>query len=1328
MPASQHLEWLRLVDVSGPFLSPTVLDDLLTQGLLGIPTPLRQSLRQAHEEWRDAVDLGDRQLPALHKAWIAHVLRVGLDWSDRELLAGDDPAWRHLVEEHGVELRPDFALIGSDRAPLAFVQVLPPDGDPGKPPTRDRWAANSIDRMVHLCRAKQVRVGLITDGERWVVVNAPIGSTSGWATWLARIWWQEPQTFQAFRTLLEVRRWFGPADQALPGLLEASAEAHDEITTTLGEQVRQAVEAIIQALDRLNRDQGGRLLAGVSERQLYEAGLTVMMRLVVLLCAEERGLLPVEEPLYQESYAISTLRAQLDALPDEVLERQHSAWSRILALVRGVYGGIAHDRLRLPALGGSIFDPDRYPFLEGRTDGTTWREVPAAPLLIDDRVVLYLLRSLQILESKAGAQLLSFRALDVEQIGHVYEGLLEHTVLRMTEPALGLTGSPKIPTPCVPLVELETARQRGVQILADLVAERTGRQARTIVNELAAEPDAALRAAVIRASSGDADLARRTMPFAGLLRCDARGERLVYGKGSVLVTGGADRRETGSHYTPRHLAEQIAAKTLEPLCYTGPAEGHPREKWTLHAPERLLDLKVCDPAMGSGAFLVAGCRYLAERLVEAWRQAEDAGKRITEDGSVHDDLGSAEPMPVDADERMTRARRLVAERCIYGVDINPVAVELAKISLWLVTWAKGRPFGFLDHRLKSGDSLLGVINLDQLVQMRLVPAACHQETIFTKSIRDAVNESIKIRALMTKRNIRNIADVQDLNRNADACDRIMAFGSTMANALIGASFASIGKSNDLVKSSERLVFDGVRAMNGDIDELKRISSQASEQLRIESQGNDPRVAFHWPLQYPEVFCQGKGGFDGIIGNPPFLGGRKIRGALGGNYLSYLTSFIGSHSSGNADLCAYFFIRSFELLDQLGACGLIASNTIAEGDTRRTGLDYILSRGGRIFSANDDFPWPGSASITISMVHFTKTCREIPCLLSGRAVDVITASLRTEVIAEKAVEIPGNADMCFQGSVLAAKGFILDRETAEKLILEDKKNADVIQPYFTGDEVFNLPSLSPLRYVINFRNWSIDRAKAYPGPFSIVERDVRPIRMKVNRKAHRELWWQYGDKRTSLYSLLGKISKAIVQTHHTKYLSPQFVETGPVFSHSMVVFPSENYWLYCLLNSFVHEAWARENGSSIGTGLRYTPTDCFYTFPLIPPEKTPRIAEMGRLLEKSRSIFRSGRNCSVNQMLDLMHSPDSNENDVVSLRNIEKEMTIAVLDAYGWSDLGETLEFNEIHRLPDGCRIRFAPPSAVWDEVARRLLKLNSELGLSRCAITRGRHCHSEEHS
>ena len=235
---------------------------------------------------------------------------------------------------------------------------------------------------------------------------------------------------------------------------------------------------IIRTLDRIDRDEKGELLAGVAEPDLYEAALTVMMRLVFLFSAEERGLLLLGDPLYDEHYAVSTLVARLQEAADqhgeEVLERRHDAWVRLLATFRAVYGGVRHERLKLLPYAGRLFDPDRFPFLEGRRPGTRWKEIPATPLPIDNRTVLHLLRSLQYLEMRGEARRLSFRALDIEQIGHVYEGLLDHTARRATEPVLSLTAA-KGDEPEVALSELERLRAKGEADLLKFLREQTGR-------------------------------------------------------------------------------------------------------------------------------------------------------------------------------------------------------------------------------------------------------------------------------------------------------------------------------------------------------------------------------------------------------------------------------------------------------------------------------------------------------------------------------------------------------------------------------------------------------------------------------------------------------------------------------------------------------------------------------------------------------------------------------------------------------------------------------------------------------------------------------------
>lgn len=674
---SRHGEWLSLIDVSGPFLAEPVLKRTFPQGLEQTDPLTRKHVRQAYDEWREAVDADDPGCAAIHRAWIDLVLKRALeldeDGEEDVLKSGSalPGSLAFAVSQHDVTLRPDYAVFDADNGdrPLMFAAVYPPDVDLGAPVKGERWAAPPAERMVELCRARDVRLGLVTNGECWMLVDAPVGGVTSFASWYARLWGQEPVTFQAFVNLLGIRRFFADDGERLPALLDESLKLQDEVTDALGEQVRRAVEVLVQALDRADVDRNRELLAGVEPPELYEAALTVMMRIVFLLSAEERGLLLLDDESYQAFYAVSTLRMQLRADSDEILERRQDAWSRLLANFRAVYGGIEHEALKLPALGGSLFDPDRFPLLEGRARGTSWREHPAAPLPIDNRTVLLLLDAVQLFEGRT----LSYRALDIEQIGYVYEGLLERTVVRAREVTLDLHATKSAKTPWVTLDELESAAADGQTAVQALLRERTGSSASRVKNDLAKTIDDAAADRLLTACHGAHSLRDRMKPYLRFLRTDRWGYPLVYPEGTFIVMAGTDRRETGTHYTPKSLTETIVKQTLEPLVYVGPAEGKPREDWILRRPRELLDLRICDPAMGSGAFLVQACRWLSERLVEAWAEAAAAGKAITAEGEVVDDSGGLEPLRDDVEDRVLTARRLIAERCLYGVDMNPLA-------------------------------------------------------------------------------------------------------------------------------------------------------------------------------------------------------------------------------------------------------------------------------------------------------------------------------------------------------------------------------------------------------------------------------------------------------------------------------------------------------------------------------------------------------------------------------------------------------------------------------------------------------------------------------
>ena len=706
---SIHAEWLSLIEVSGAFLAEPVLDDAFPQGLIKLDDK-KKLFRDVYEEWREATDNADKQQSAIHQEWLNWVLKTGLEWDiddeGEELKSGDSiPDTLSLtLPEHNLTLRPSHAFYTNNSEPYLLVMSYPADTQLNDAIAGDGWATSPAERMSQLCRKTKIRLGLVTNGEQWILVDAPDGGITSYGTWYARLWSQEPRTLEAFYSLLNIGslfNGFGLEGLKLTALFEESIAHQDNVTETLGNQVQAAVELLIQSLDRLNKDSHGELLRGISDAELYESSLTYMMRLVFLLCAEERGLLLLGDETYEANYAVSTLRLKLreeaGLYGEEFLSVKKNAWTRLLSVFRAVYGGIEHESLRMPALGGSLFDPDRFPFLEGRNKDSNWKIDAAQPLAIDNRTVLLFLEAIQIYQGRT----LSYRALDVEQIGYVYEGLLERTVIRTDDVTLELNATKSAKQPWVKLGELASAVLEGDQSVINLLKERTGSSISRINNDHNKELSTTEQQNLLLACGNDQNLRDQIQPYFHLLRTDALGNPMLYTKGAYMVATGADRRETGTHYTPKSLTEAIVLETLEPLVYRGPSEGKPRNDWQLKSPNEILALKICDPAMGSGAFLVQVCRYLSERLGEAWAIAEENGQCITADGEMTDAAYIQDPLPKEAEERQVIARRLVAEHCLYGVDVNPLAVELAKLAIWLVTLSKGRPFGFLDHNLKS---------------------------------------------------------------------------------------------------------------------------------------------------------------------------------------------------------------------------------------------------------------------------------------------------------------------------------------------------------------------------------------------------------------------------------------------------------------------------------------------------------------------------------------------------------------------------------------------------------------------------------------------------
>ncbi len=1355
---NMHHDWLALIEISGPFLAVPVLKEAFPQGLEELDGLKRKRLRQAYEEWREALETDDPQFAELHTAWIDEVLSRGLELDEEDkadVLKRAKWCASNLsvsLPEHGVTLAPDLAVIDGQRAdkPLMLIHTYGQDVDLDANLKLDGWAATPADRMLLLCRATGCRLGLVTNGERWMLVDAPVGAVTTFASWYARIWSQEPITLQAFVHLLGIRRFFVDESEQLPALFDRSLTYQDEVTDALGEQVRRAVEVLIQALDKADQDRDRELLRDVKETVLYEAALTVMMRLVFLLSAEERGLLLLGDECYEANYAISTLRMQLRKESEEILERRWDAWSRLLAVFRAVYGGIEHENLRLPALGGSLFDPDRFPFLEGRAKGSDWRIETAKPLPIDNRTVLLLLEAIQQFQGRT----LSYRALDVEQIGYVYEGLLERTVKRTTEVTLELNGSKLAKNPWVTLAELESARLDGAESLAELLQERSGSSASRVRNDLVKPVDDTLADRLLTFCPGDTALRDRIRPYAHLVRTDPWGYPLVYLAGAFIVTTASDRRETGTHYTPKSLTEAIVAETLTPIAYVGPAEGTLRAAWVLKSAAELLDLKICDPAMGSGAFLVQACRWLSDRLIEAWAQAETQGRTVSVDGIVLDVDASEESLPRDGGARIIVARRLVAERCLYGVDLNPLAVELAKLSIWLVTLAKGRPFGFLDHNLRCGDSLLGIHRLEQLTELSMAPAGQGQLRLFGQNIEWAVREAVELRSRLREMPIRDIRDVEAMaHLDADARRRLEA-PECIADAFIGEIFASSGNGASLENKLASLTIQAGLASDGNRDVLVSMRQRSLAALSTDLTVDKPaRRPFHWPLEFPEVLARSTPGFDALVGNPPFKRGKDLSGLLGSSYREYLVKHIASNRRGSADLVVYFFLRANQLLRNLGCFGLLATNTIAEGDTRQVGLEPLLTSGNCIYQAHPNQPWPGAAAVMVSRVHMYKGPWNGAVRLGDADVPIISAFL-SAIDEWSPKSLMENSGRSYQGSNILGLGFTLDEHEALIHIEQDAHLRDVLFLYMIGEDLTSSPRQKASRWAINFWDWPLDRnasgswedaseetrlkwlrghrvpydfpgqvAADFPTLLSIVEERVKPERVEKKRKQYREIWWQFAEKQKALYAALGvgkfvshemdrervlpaPLSHALCQVMISKYLAISVVPTDIVFSHRLVVFTLDPDRFFPLLQSSIHEVWARKHGGTLETRMSYTPSDAFETFPF--PVHVNSFGTAGQRFHTLRNAAMLEANIGMTALYNQFHKPSAQSNVLTELRDLQREMDAAIARAYGWEDLDLNHGFHEVPYLPDSDRIRFTISEHARVEVLRRLSELNRE--------------------
>lgn len=821
---------------------------------------------------------------------------------------------------------------------------------------------------------------------------------------------------------------------------------------------------------------------------------------------------------------------------------------------------------------------------------------------------------------------------------------------------------------------------------------------------------------------------------------------------------GTERGKSGSHYTPDELVQPLikysldylladrkkiiedAIKTKKLIGNTYKAE---REKLVQ---EHIYTLTVCDVACGSGHILISAARRIAEvaaGIIEEEEQANPAAYR--------------------------RAKREAIKQCIYGVDKNPMAVELCKVALWLEAHIPGEPLHFLDHHVKCGDAIVGLAHQEEL-----------ENGIANEAFKTLPGDDKEIASLFAKQNKleRNAKDQINLDLKVEIQQE---FNEAYAE------YESFNKLPETTVEEIRLKEKGYKKFERKINQMRipqLADAQVAQFFIPKTQVNKPNLItdaeyrgelkrnasamagiqnikfayasaiaaekkfFHWFIQFPEVFKNG--GFDCILGNPPYLGGTKISTFNGDSYFNFCkTHYI--PASGRCDLVGYFVRRIFELQRLNGFHSIITTNTIAEGDTREGGFDIILKNKGRIVYAEKGVVWPGKANVIVTLYSLFNGLWSKDLLLSKRKVSCITAYLTEDSFVTTPFQLKENEKKAYMGSSVTGDGFLIDKKVCQSLINYDKIYEDVIYKYVNGSDFNNIPSQLSEKRILNFFDSELMVIKnKYPLALEIVEQFVKPEREKKSEEVASAPWWKYWRIREELYTSVSKNKRVLVLTRATSTHGLAFMMNDKlVYSDAVIVFKDDSFSKYSILQSTFHEDWAWRFSSRLKNDRRYSVTDAFETFPF--PQNLKGIQEQhlkinGEVYHDHRSQLMLGIQLGLTKTYNLFHciaikAHSINEKDkqviglrkhlektentipfeeaiagILKLRELHVEMDEAVLDAFGWANYtsGEPAielrhDFYEVDYLPENDRIRYTIHPEARKEVLKRLLELNHKI-------------------
>ncbi len=658
-----------------------------------------------------------------------------------------------------------------------------------------------------------------------------------------------------------------------------------------------------------------------------------------------------------------------------------------------------------------------------------------------------------------------------------------------------------------------------------------------------------------------------------------------------------------------------------------------------------------------------------------------------------------------------RAVRKVVANCIYGADINDMAVEMCKLSLWLVSLDRDLPFSFVDDKIFLGNSLLGLTRLDQLRKLHIDPSRV--PTTAMLDFYDVDIDAIISKAAELRRQLASEIDENDPARNSSAKRRqlaqlhdVTAELRKIADGVVAAGLPLGGKPGralDDAYENLRIAVKAAHPQSGEPDSTLLdaiIDRGLTPTVGTDYQRWQPN---HWMIEAADVVVE-RGGFDAIVGNPPFLGGQKLTGALGTEVRDWFVNHIAAGRRGSADPSSSTCQTATSLLQANGTIGLIATNTVAQGDTREVGLDAMVADGFTISRAIQSRSWPASsANLEYAAVWGT---RGLVAEDSPRVADDVPVR-RISTLLEPAGRVEGNpvrlaenAGIAFQGCIVLGMGFVLDVAEAQEWIAADARNADVLFPYLNGEDLNSRPDASASRWVIDFNNRTEAEAATYPLPYSRLVQEVKAERAGKPKAVRDAPWWLFLRTRPAMREATAALSEVLVIALVSKTVMPLRVPTGQVFSHKLGVFATDSYGVQAAFSSSLHQLWAVKYGSTMRSDVNYSPSDVFETFPS--PEPTDHLEQIGRTLEAERREIMLRRDLGLTKLYNLVNDPAvQGDKDVDRMRGIHVELDRAVLDAYGWPDIDPAHGFHTYRQMQ---RWTVSPSARV--KILDRLLEEN----------------------